>query len=216
MEYIVYVIYTSFFIVPIVLGVLQFIDRPLSKRDSIILMRVYDHDLRDEYKKKGIRSEKQRMRYIKKYYPEKWEEAVKTQNYFDEQDAIAKDKRRKIEIRNRMFAYEYEEDLYKFFSKYAFIEYGKYTTAGKYVKRDLLRSYLENSRKCSSKEADDIIDNLIEHEILIGRYSPTVTLSGYLRGDICSNWNVVSDRDMNLHKWMINNGYKDPKEIKSE
>lgn len=195
----------------VILGYVSFQQRSLSREDSKILDRVYDADIRNEYKTNNVFSDRQRMNYIRKKYPEKWEEAQKLSEFSDEQNAIFQDKDRKQKIANRMFAYDYEEDLYKLFSKYAHVEHKQYTSAGKTVGKKTLCDHLMKCRNLSEEECNTLIGELIKHEVLFDGYVG-ITLSSMIDGRFYgSYWNVVSDRDLNLHKWMIQNGYKDPK-----
>lgn len=194
-----------------IVSYVSFQQRKLSREDTRILDEVYDADIRSEYKTKNIFSDRQRMNYIRKNYPEKWEQAKKKCEYSDEQDAIYKDKDRKEKIANRMFAYDYEEDLYKLYSKYAFVEHKQYTSAGKTLSRKKVCEHLMACRNLSEDEANVLIDNLIKHQVLYEFVG--VSLGSMIDGRFYgSYWDVVSDRDLNLHKWMIQNGYKDPKE----
>lgn len=196
----------------IFLGYISFQQRSLTYEDSRILNNVSDTDIRNEYRANNVHSDRQRMNYIKKKYPEKWEEAIQRCKRFDEQEAIYQDKDRKQKIANRMFAYEYEEDLYKLYSKYAHVEHKQYTSAGKALGKKKICEHLMTCRNLSEDKANNLIDELLKHNVLSNVYVGVV-LSPMIDGRFYgSYWDVVSDRDLNLHKWMIQNGYKDPKE----
>lgn len=194
------------------LGYMSFQQRSISHEDARILANVYDDDIKDEYKANNVHSERQKMNYIRKNYPEKWEKAILRCKISDEQHAISLDKDRKQKIANRMFAYEYEEDLYKLYSKYAHVEHRQYTSADKTVGRKKLCEHLMTCRNLTEEEAYKLIEELVKHEVLFDGYVG-ICLSSMIDGRFYgSYWDVVSDRDLNLHKWMIQNGYKDPKD----
>lgn len=131
-----------------------------------------------------------------------------------------KEAQRKQMIKERMFAYEYEELLYQIFAPYAKLNYeGKWDYLGS-LPMELIIERISDIKNISIEDAEDIFGILIKHN-LIHRFIPN---EGYEYGlsplllphtskkadeqGIYSRWDIVSDTDLNLDKWMVANGYE--------
>lgn len=204
---------TLFYIVisiPFVLGYLYYVYlRDPSEEEQWYLEHVDQSDFGKKYWENYGQSPRSRIRYIQKHYPERWTQAIQVKKEYDEFQKNEEYKRKKKTIKKRVLAYDYEEDLYKFFSQYAINQHGRYV-CHKGVEKEELVQYFMQCRNWEEEETEKIIDNLKAHDILQGGVFD-YHLGEILNGSYTEDWAIVSDKDLNFHKWMIANGFKELK-----
>lgn len=151
------------------------------------------------------------LRKYFKNHPDKLVSAEIAYKKHKESEHRYRERKKKEIILNRIFAYDYEEMLYQLYAKDAEedIGSGKWFTLSTVKKEDILQKISE-SKNVDAIEANKIFDSLCEHDLLLnvcGRYSLTTLLQDIsIQGE--TRWNIVSDLDMNLDKWMVANGYE--------
>ena len=108
------------------------------------------------------------------------------------------EKKKKQKIKDRIFAYDYEDTLFEIFAPYA-KNGGGIWTCDKWLPKEDIISKISAIRGISKHESESIFNKLEEHNVLIkigGEYMLSVI-------NTFSDWNIVSDTDMNLNKWMV-------------
>lgn len=121
--------------------------------------------------------------------------------------------RRREDIIHRVYAYEYEDNLCEIFSKIATINgfvYDLPFDAGLYSGEII--NELARIRNISLSEAEHIFQYLIKYGVLTKKYGSDSYYPLCLRTKE-NKWNVVSDYDLNIHKWMLKHGYEDPRNL---
>lgn len=149
--------------------------------------------------------------------PDLIKEAEKLLAEKKERDRIWEEKKKKDEIIERVFAYDYEEMLYQIFAPYAKVDFRGRWGCFVFLQKELIMKQISEIKNISLKESEEIFQTLVEHSLLIPldpRGSVEYTLTPLLEENNdgkSSRWNVVSDTDMNLNKWMIAHGYEHKK-----
>lgn len=204
--------YIIFFVIVFVLfaiyGLVKFIPYFIKKKR-------HEYELASFYKKNHIiNGDLSAIRKVLKDNPDLSKEIEKEYNEQQERDYLYQETKRKEAIAKRVFAYDYEELLYQLFAPIA--ENNDYffywTTSGareSFDKVNLIHRISVLSKKTRS-ESEQLFNILLEHELIYnwgGVYMLSPMLE-YSKGDELLRWDVVSDTDWNLDKWMNANGYK--------
>lgn len=147
-----------------------------------------------------------KAKYIFKHNPEALKSAEQQYAKDEERKKLNLENIKKKNVQLRMFAYQYENDLFRIFSDVATKRGGEWVSS---MTDTLDKSYIiymiSALRNVSVAEAEHIFNILTENNLLI------LFKDGYYLGDILTRlgeWNVISDNDMNLNKWMLANGYE--------
>lgn len=175
----------------------------------------YYMELAEHYRFKGvdidlIRSQQKEYpgkvlrKYIKKH-PEELLEAKKVyKKKLEEQYKHEESKKREL-IKARVFAYDYEEMLYQIYAPFA--EQG---TWGWFASTNLRKKYIimriSEIKSVSEKDAINIFNILKEHKLLQDLLDDDTYFLTPLLDNLSPDtkqWDVVSDTDMNLNKWIL-------------
>lgn len=147
-----------------------------------------------------------------KYYkanPEKFIVAEKEYKNHLKADYAEKEAKRRELIRKRVFAYDYEEMLYEIYAPTA-TKINSNAWDAKSLDKDYVIERIGKIREISKEEALKIFDLLIDKKILEKRHrnDNEISLCYMLNNSNCfDEWQIVSDIDLNLSKWMANHGY---------
>lgn len=142
------------------------------------------------------------------------QEAERMYKNQQERDHFYKETQRKEAIAQRVFAYDYEELLFQIYARIAEDNdhFGYWTTIDAregYDESNLIHMISIVSKK-SIPESEQLFNILLEHHLIYkwgGTYRLTTMLEKTL-GDNLLRWDVVTDIDWNLDKWMNAHGYK--------
>lgn len=145
-----------------------------------------------------------------KEHPDKLVEAKKRYKEKEEKAHYNRESWKKAYIMDRIFAYDYEDMLFQIFSKVAIEDRRGKWVAINLVNKENVINEIVKIRNVDRSEAGRIIVLLLQHGIL------TDMGSGYLLSTLLQDlgvgekypWNIVSDVDMNLDKWMVEHGFK--------
>ena len=113
----------------------------------------------------------------------------------------------------RTFAYDFEDMLFQIYSKVAIEDARGKWVALSYVKKEDLINKISEIKNVDCCEAERILDLLNKHAILsdIGEgFLLSTLLQDFGSGEKIA-WNIVSETDMNLDKWMVSHGYEHKK-----
>ena len=197
------IVYSLFIIIPIVVVVIK-----------LVQIRQHETELASFYKKnhytyEDISTIRKRLRQDRELLKETEEDYKKQQKA----DYYYQEAKRKEAIVKRVFAYDYEEMLYQIFAPIAKNnDDGLTWHAGmRYVGKSYIVNEITKKKKVSILEAESIFNILIEHELIIRVGPDMYTLTYWLESTKLEkglNWDVVSDTDWNLDKWMNAHGYK--------
>ena len=166
----------------------------------------------------GNEDEKTIMKRFKEK-PELIKEAEKVLEEKKEREHRWNEIQKKQMIKERIFAYDYEELLYEIFAPYAKLNFqGKWEFLGG-LPMELIIERISDIKKIPIDDAVDIFEILIKHNLLNrfllneGEYSlsslllPKTSKKTDEQGDFM-RWDIVSDTDLNLDKWMVEHGYE--------
>lgn len=150
------------------------------------------------------------VRRFFKEHPDKLAEAEKLYKKRMESKHHAREAWKKEFIMHRIFAYDYEEMLFQIFSDHAMLdEMGKWHS--QHIDKNHLLQRISEIKNIEIEESQRIVDTLIEHCVLCN-VGEDCFLSSLLEesddNQSMSRWNIVSDIDMNLDKWMKAHGCK--------
>ena len=146
-------------------------------------------------------------------HPDKLKKKKKLYKEKEEKGHYNRESWKKSYIMDRIFAYDYEDMLFQIYSKVA-----EEDSRGKWVARIPLKtedliSEISRIRNVDRSEAGRIINLLHERGIISdigGGYLLSSLLQDLGVGEMWP-WNIVSDVDMNLDKWMVAHGYEHKK-----
>ena len=150
------------------------------------------------------------VRRFFKEHPDKLAEAEKLYKKRMESKHHAREAWKKEFIMHRIFAYDYEEMLFQIFSDHAILdEMGKWHS--QHIDKNHLLQRISEIKNIEIEESQRIVDTLIEHCVLCN-VGEDCFLSSLLEesddNQSMIRWNIVSDTDMNLDKWMKAHGCK--------
>lgn len=148
------------------------------------------------------------IRRFFKEHPDKLAEAEKLYKKKRENAHHAREAWKKRYILQRIFAYDYEEMLFQIFSDHAILD-----EMGKWHSQDIDKNHLlqriSEIKNIEIDEAQRMVDTLVEHSVLCN-VGEDYFLSSLLQesddNQAMIRWNIVSDTDMNLDKWMKAHG----------
>lgn len=150
------------------------------------------------------------IRRFFKEHPDKLVEAEKLYKKKKERAHYARESWKKEFIMQRIFAYDYEEMLFQIFSDHAILdEMGKWHS--QHIDKNHLLQRISEIKNIEIDEAQRMVDTLIEHCVLcnVGEdYFLSSLLEESDDNQAMIRWNIVSDTDMNLDKWMKAHGCK--------
>ena len=148
-----------------------------------------------------------------KEHPDKLAEAEKRYKEEKEREHNNLESWKKYYIMQRIFAYDFEDMLFQIYSKVAIEDARGKWVALSYVKKEDLINKISEIKNVDRCEAERILDLQIKHAILsdIGEGYLLSTLLQDLGSGEKIAWNIVSETDMNLDKWMVANGYEHKK-----
>lgn len=181
----------------------------------LIKKRTHENELALFYKKNYMtNSDLSTIRKQIKNNPGLFKEIEKKYKEQKERDYSYQEAKRKEAMAKRVFAYDYEELLYQIFAPIAESNdhFLYWTTSGSregFDKVNLIHRISVLSKK-SAIESEQLFDILLEHELIYnwgGVYKLTFMLE-YSNGDELLRWDIISDTDWNLDKWMNAHGYK--------
>ena len=150
-----------------------------------------------------------------KNHPDKLAETEKKYKEKKEREHYNRESWKKSYIMDRIFAYDYEDMLFQIYSKVAKEDIKGKWVAGIHINTEDLINEICRIRNVNRSEAYRIIHQLHARGIISdigGGYLLSALLQDLGNDDMCS-WNIVSDVDMNLDKWMVAHGYKHKNEI---
>ncbi len=134
---------------------------------------------------------------IKKFFKENPEEIKRREEIWQEklkEEHAEEERKRKQQIIGRIFAYDYEDTLFEIYAPYA-EKRGETWVCNTWLPKNEVISKIATIRRISKLEAEDIAKQLEEHWFLWeNKYSYMIPSD--------SNWNILSDTDMNLDKWI--------------
>lgn len=150
---------------------------------------------------------------IRKFFqvnPEKIKEAEELLKEKKESIRLFQESEKRELIKNRVYAYDYEEMLYQIYAPFAILSMGKWLSLEGLDKEYIVQS-IAKIRNMSYEEAQILFEDLNKHN-LINDFAKTgkFVLCSMLAasGSQDKKWQIVSDTDMNLDKWMVQHGYK--------
>ena len=174
----------------------------------------HELDIANFYKKNHlIHTDIKNIKKSFKDNPELYKKAA--QEYDDEKKAlyIYNENKRKKAIAKRVYAYEYEDMLYQIFApiveRYCYTDL-YWSTYRINLSKEYLVQKITEIIGITEEGAEQIIEYLASKDILFnydGRYHLTSMLEKGT-GDTYERWNIISDTDMNIDKWMNEHGYK--------
>jgi hypothetical protein len=138
---------------------------------------------------------------IKKFFKENPEELKRREEAWQarqKEKYQENENKKKLRIKDRIFAYDYEDTLFEIFAPYA-KNMGGVWTCDKWLPKEEIISKISTIRGVSKIEAKDIFNKLEEHNVLLeigGDYMLSLI-------NTSSDWDIVSDTDMNLDKWIV-------------
>lgn len=154
--------------------------------------------------------------------------AEERRNKYQEEKRKEEDKTRKDKIIKRTFSYKYEDALYEIFAPYAIkreYEYNGQIWSYPFYKRlenDFVISELSRILSLSQEEAKKLFDQLEKNDLIDidSKLIQDGTLGGKLiKADRCElgsllkyDWNIISQEDMNLSKWIEQHPNRETKE----
>lgn len=156
------------------------------------------------------------IKQIRKYFKTHPDKLAEAENNYKEQKERAHYNReswKKFYIMDRIFAYDYEDLLFQIYSKVAVEDSRGKWVARVHLKNEDLINEICRIRKVDRSEAGRIIHLLCERCIIseiCGGYLLSSLLQDFGGGELWP-WNIVSDTDMNLDKWMVAHGYEHKK-----
>lgn len=179
-------------------------------------------ELHSEYARvrmKGVHPEFVSSRYkepsvdqIKKYFkshPDKLTEAEKRYKEAEERHYVNREYWKRELIKSRVFAYDYEDVLFQIYAPSASDMGDRWQPQG-LSKEYIVKRYAE-IKNVSIDDALRTYDMLIRKNVICDLPGMGVFLDSMLWDDYKykdQRWNVVSDTDMTLTKWMDAHGYK--------
>lgn len=145
-----------------------------------------------------------------KEHPDKLVEAEKRYKEEKEREHNNLESWKKLYIMQRTFAYDYEDMLFQIYSKVATEDTRGKWVAITHVKKEDLISNISEIKNIDSAEAERLLNSLHKHCILsdVGDGCLLSSLLQDLGTDEKWAWNIVSDTDQNLDKWMVAHGYE--------
>lgn len=157
------------------------------------------------------------LEFIEKSYsyykanPEKFMVAENEYKNHLKADYAEKEAKKRELIKKRVFAYDYEEMLYEIYAPTA-TRINSNEWKSNSLNMDYIIERIGNIMEISKEEALKIFDLLIDKKILEKEYrnEDEISLCYMLNSKYyCSSdeWQIVSDIDLNLSKWMVNHGY---------
>lgn len=150
-----------------------------------------------------------------KEHPDKLAEAERKFKEREKRSHEYDEYRKKELIKSRVFAYDYEDMLFQIFAPTA-KDINNHWSPGNLSKEHVVMR-IAGIRNVSKEEALRICDILINKEVLYDISGAGLILAPMFYDDFScrpdSKWNIVSDTDMTLNKWMVAHGYKHNKEI---
>ena len=118
-------------------------------------------------------------------------------------------------IKDRVFAYDYEDMLFQIYAPTAYYNYSRWTSNS--LRRDEILKRISEIKKISINDAVEIFDILLKHNLIIKRYgcddyelTRMLENSAFLGDDYNFEepfWFSVTVLDMNLDKWMTMHNY---------
>ena len=178
-----------------------------------LAMLIHDKELDYEYIRKQYKEHP--SDHIRKYFkahPDKLAEAENLYKKKQETEHYNRESWKKHYIMQRVSAYDYEEMLYQIYAPTA-----EETIRGWYS-REISESEMINRiseiKNISRFEAFEMLNLLKEKQILFRTnrdnevyYSLSFMLEKEI-GGVGARWDIVSDTDWNLDKWMVAHGYE--------
>ncbi len=168
----------------------------------------------------GTRYEEISAKQIRKFFknhPEKLAEAEIRFNEWKRNERLYEEGKKRELIKKRVFAYDYEDLLYELYAPLAEKDFrGQWHTYYNGYKADELIMRISEIRNIPTDKAVEIFKILVEHE-LVHQWDSIYTINHILEESSdpkYKTWDIVSDTDMNLGKWMNEHGYKSKTEIK--
>ena len=195
--------YLAFFAIVFVILALVVVYKLLQIRNHTTTMaKFYKHNYQTDKDINVIR--KRLMRD-----PKLLEEIEK--EYEKEQKAIHsyQESQKKELITKRVFAYEYEDLLYQIYGPSAKDVIGFYGSTVELEKGFIIHRIAE-IKQISVDMAENVFDILLAHDLLYP-YGPGYYKLTPMLASNNADWNIVSDTDMNLDKWMATHGYEHKK-----
>lgn len=186
--------------------VLRFIDY-IKRKDSHYTTLAKYIRVEEFYPDRNFNSYEERVKYIFKHNPNVLKRAKELYKEDQERLTLEKNEERKKLAQTRVFAYDYENDLYQIYSDVANKRGGIWRVSVKDgFNKEYIIQKLSELRHISIPEAQMLFEELVKREILI-QFFDTYYLSSLLTD--LGYWNIISNNDMNLHKWMIAHGYEE-------
>lgn len=157
--------------------------------------RDFQNHHEDYSEAKALRKFFSNMKNLKKAF----EEEMKEKNLLGTID----DNEHKRNVVNRVFAYDYEETIYEIFSKRAYYFEPKYPTEkiefrAHSIKQDDFIKELSLKLHITQKEANELFIKFLNKQIIYKWKNDECSI-GYT---LTLYWNVVSQNDLNFHRWM--------------
>ena len=150
---------------------------------------------------------------IRKFFkdnPEKIKEAEESLKEKKESIRLFQESEKRELIKTRVYAYDYEEMLYQIYAPFAILSMGKWLSLEGLDKEYIVQN-IAKIRNMTYEEAQILFEDLTKHN-LINDFAKTgkFVLCSMLAasGSQDKKWQIVSDTDMNLDKWMVQHGYK--------
>ena len=144
-----------------------------------------------------------------KDYPDKLAEAENKYKEDEEKHYVNREYWKRELIKSRVFAYDYEDVLFQIYAPSASDMGDRWQPQG-LSKEYIVKRYAE-IKNVSIEDALRTYDMLIKKNVICDLPGMGVFLDSMLWDDYKYNdqrWNVVSDTDMTLTKWMDAHGYK--------
>jgi hypothetical protein len=160
--------------------------------------------------RKRFKSNPELFKEAKKLYSQEMEQKR-------ERERIRKETNRKEGIIKRVLAYDYEELLFQIFATYATEKFCLCPEwASSALTKGQILDKISEIKAISEDEAEKIFNVLREHHLIFklsdGFYlDPMLEKRNTLSSDGYPSWDIVSNMDMNLDKWMVAHGYKHTK-----
>ena len=187
------------------------------------LSKLIDYkEFRNEYARESIKNihpGRTRYRYteptieeIRKYFKTHPDKLAETEQKYKEREKQYNLNREYIKrdlVKSRVFAYDYEDMLFQIYAPYA-SDNGDSWMPGSLSKEYVVQA-IAKIKDVSEEEAINIFQLLIENNVICNLQGIGVVLDSMLWDDYNyknPKWNVVSDIDMTLTKWMNAHGYK--------
>lgn len=180
------------------------------------LLQVRNHETQMAmfYKKNHITNDD--VSTIRKRFKKNRELLEETEREYEKEkkaDYLYHESKRKKAIAKRIFAYDYEDMLYQIYAPVA-KKYLKWSASGVALEKSYIIQRISEIKNVSRIDAESIFNILADHELICeygpGKYFMTTMLeenSNVLEHNF-EAWNVISDSDMNLDKWMVEHDYE--------